>query len=165
MNANTNNRLWVLGSVVLVVAIVAMGWFLGVSPKLSEASAADQQRSAAEAQNIGHEAELASIKKQYEQLPELKQQLGVLRKALPAGDDLSTFLGELHRLEQSNGVSLTDFGANDAQPYAPIADPVTAISTTNPLVTAQNFVAIPVKLSVVGDQAKVMKFIERVADG
>jgi Tfp pilus assembly protein PilO len=163
--SNTNNRLWVIGSVLLIAAIVAMGWFLGVSPKLAEAGAADQQRVAAEAQNVEHEKEVAVIKKQYEQLPELKEQLAVLRSAVPGDDELSTFLGELHQLEQSNGVALLSFTASDAQPYTPVKKPVTTVSTTNPLVTADNFVAIPVKLEVAGDPAKIMDFIEGVQTG
>lgn len=165
MNANSNNRLWVLGSAILVVAVVAMGWFLGVSPKLSEANTANQQRVTAEAQNVVHETEVATIKKQFEQLPELKQQLGVLRQAVPAVDDLSRFLGELHSLEQANGVKVTDFGSTDAQPYTPIAKPVTQISTTNPLVTADNFVAIPITLAVTGEQANIMTFINGLQTG
>jgi Tfp pilus assembly protein PilO len=165
MYANTNNRLWIVGSALLVVAIIAMGWFLGVSPKLSEAGTADQQRVTAEAQNVVHEKEVATIKKQYEQLPELKGQLSVLREALPTNDDLSTFLGELHQMEQSNGVVLTSFVASDAKPYAPVVKPVTDVSTTNPLVKPENFVAIPVELDVVGDEANVMDFIEGVQTG
>lgn len=165
MYTKTNNRLWILGAALLVVVIVAMGWFLGVSPKLSEAGTADQQRAAAEAKNVIHEKEVATIKKQYEQLPELKSQLTALREALPTNDDLSTFLGELHQKEQSNGVVLTSFVASDAKPYAPVVKPATDVSTTNPLVTPENFVAIPIELDVVGAQANIMNFIEGVQIG
>jgi Tfp pilus assembly protein PilO len=82
----------------LVVAIVAMGWFLGVSPKLAEAATAGQQKAAAEAQNVVHESEIAVIKKQFDQLPALKSQLAVLRAAVPEGSGMSAFLDELHAL-------------------------------------------------------------------
>ena len=100
MIANTSSRMWVLGAGLLTVAIVAMGWFLGVAPKLDQADAADQQRADVAAQNVVHQNEVTKIKKQYEQLPQLKSELAVLRSAVPADDDLSTFLGELHELEQ-----------------------------------------------------------------
>ena len=191
MNAQASNRLWVIGAVLLTAAIVAMGWFLGVSPKLGEAAAADQQRSTVVDQNVAHERETAKIKKQYEQLPELKTQLAVLRAAVPAGDDLSTFLGELHQLEQQNQVSLTSFSAGDGQPYVPPAAPAatdakagtdatteaaksaaeTATSTpavpgsTSPLVTADNFVAIPVTVMVTGSHEQAMNFIQGLQSG
>ena len=192
MNAQASNRLWVIGAVILTVAIVAMGWFLGVSPKLGEAAAADQHRADVAAQNEAHEAETARIKKQYEQLPELKAQLAVLRAAVPAGDDLSTFLGELHQLEQQTQVSLTSFSAGDGQPYVPPAAPeakdakagtdaatdaaknaakpaantATAVpGATSPLVTADNFVAIPVTVMVTGSHEQAMNFIQGLQSG
>ncbi|GAB3028559.1 hypothetical protein GCM10027052_00120 [Parafrigoribacterium mesophilum] len=165
MNASASNRLWVIGSMVLVVAIIAMGWFLGVSPKLAEAATAGDQRVAAEAQNVVHQRELEAIKKQFETLPELKTQLAVLRAAVPSGDAMSAFLDELHALEQANAVTLTDFKANDGQPYTPVKDALTTVSTTNPLITAENFVAIPVTLTVSGSTSNVMSFINGVQTG
>ena len=183
MIANTSTRMWVLGAGLLTVAIAAMGWFLGISPKLDEAGVADQQRAGVVAQNVVHEREVAKIKKQYEQLPQLKSELAVLRAAVPANDDLSTFLGELHALEQQSQVSLTNFTASDGQPYTPVKSTEKAVTTgkttstsktggtvnapitTNPLVTPENFVAITVNVTVTGDQPRVMNFIEGVQTG
>ena len=186
MIANTSSRMWVLGAGLLTVAIVAMGWFLGVAPKLDQADAADQQRADVAAQNVVHQNEVTKIKKQYEQLPQLKSELAVLRSAVPADDDLSTFLGELHELEQQNQVSLTSFTAKDGLPYAPAGgtgktstdksvspnkteSPGTALgtakATTSPLVTPDNFVAITVGVTVTGTQPQVMDFIEGLQTG
>lgn len=162
---NTNTRLWIIGSMLLVIAILAMGWFLGVAPKLAEAATAGQQQSEAEAQNVVHEREIAVIKKQFDQLPALKSQLAVLRAAVPAGNGMSAFLDELHALEQQNQVSLTDFKAGDGQPYTPVKSTTLTASTTNPLVTPDNFVAIQVGVTVTGDDANIMRFIDGVQTG
>ena len=162
---NTNTRLWIIGSMLLVIAILAMGWFLGVAPKLAEAAIAGQQQSEAEAQNVVHEREIAVIKKQFDQLPALKSQLAVLRAAVPAGNGMSAFLDELHALEQQNQVSLTDFKAGDGQPYTPVKSTTLTASTTNPLVTPDNFVAIQVGVTVTGDDANIMRFIDGVQTG
>lgn len=161
----TNNRLWLIGSILLSVAIVAMGWFIGVSPKLSEAANASTQLATVEAQNVVHEAEVVAIKKQYEQLPALQAELATLREAVPADDQLSTFLGELHSLEQKNDVSVTDFTASDGQEYAPIESTVPALNITNPMITKDNFVAIKVDVEVSGENANVMNFIEGLQTG
>ena len=50
---------------------------------------------------------------------------------------MSAFLDELHALEQQNQVSLTDFKAGDGQPYTPVKSTVSAVSTTNPLITPE----------------------------
>lgn len=166
MFTNTNNRLWIVGSAILTIAVLVMGWFLGVSPKLDEASNADQQRTQVEAQNVVHEQDVKTVKKQFEQLPALKGQLSIVRAAVPKDDDLSTFLGELHALEQANGVSLTTFTSADGRPYTPVkSTTASTVSTTNPLITPDNFVAIPVTLAVTGDQPSVMNFMQGLQNG
>ena len=165
MNTNSSTKLWIIGSMLLIVAIVAMGWFLGVSPKLAEAATAGQQQSEAEAQNVVHESEIAVIKKQFDQLPALKSQLAVLRAAVPDGSGMSAFLDELHALEQQNQVTLTDFKTGDGQPYTPVKGTVGTVSTTNPLITPDNFVAIPVSVTVSGDNANIMRFVDGVQTG
>jgi len=165
VNATTNNRLWIIGSMALVLAIIAMGWFLGVSPKLSEAASASDQRTAAEAQNLTQEREVAKIKKQYERLPELQAELATVRAAVPSGGAMSALLDELHSLEQQNNVTLTDFTAGDAQPYTPVESTSPRLVTTNSLVTAENFVAIDVSVSVTGDESRVMNFINGLQTG
>lgn len=162
---NSNNRLWIFGSMSLCVAILAMGWFLGVSPKLAEAATAADQLSTAEAQNVVHEREIAVIKKQFEQLPELKSQLAVLRASIPADDALSSLLGELHSLEQQNKVTLKNFKAGDGQAYTPVKSSAGTVSTTNPLVTPENFVAIQVIVNVEGANANLMNFIQGLQTG
>ncbi|GAA1207325.1 type 4a pilus biogenesis protein PilO [Rhodoglobus aureus] len=156
-----NNRLWMIIAGVIGVAIFALGWFIGVAPKIDEMNAAGEQRTAVETQNQLHEARLAQLKEEFEQLDSFKLELKSAQALLPPGDELSSFLGELHRLEASSGVVLTEFGAGDGQAY--IAAP--SSGTTNPLVTDQNFIAIPINLSVTGSRAQVIEFLSDLQFG
>lgn len=205
-----NNRLWVLCTFIVVAAVVAMGWLIGVSPKLDEASANKDELSMVEMQNTVHQANLARIKKEYEQLDSLKAQLASLRQQLPASDDLSTFIGELHALEQKSKVTITSITTGDGQPYvAAVGTAAKGASTgaTNTgaaaaggtgagasaagaktdgssddktsdgkndakaddpgkgLVTQDNFVAIPIGLTLDGTRAQVMNFIDELQNG
>lgn len=155
-----NNKFWLLIAGVLGVVILAMGWFLGVSPKLDEMAAANDQRASVEQQNRLHEAKLAELKKQFKDLDNLKADLTEAQLGLPPGDELSTFLGQLHQLEAASGVSLTKFAASDGQRY--IAAPG---ATVNPAITADNFVAITIDLTVAGTQAQVMNFVSDLQYG
>lgn len=155
-----NNKLWLLIAGVAGVAVLALGWFLGVSPKLDEMSAANEQRSSVDAQNVLHEQRLAALKKDFEQIDTLKQQLAEAQQSLPPGDDLSTFLGELHALEGTSGVVLTSFGAGDGLKYVAAPGEV-----TDPLVTADNFIAIPIDLTVQGTRPQVIEFISDLQYG
>ncbi|GAA3731604.1 hypothetical protein GCM10022239_05250 [Leifsonia bigeumensis] len=155
-----NNKLWLVIAGIAGVAVLALGWFLGVAPKFDEMSAANEQRASVDAQNVLHQKKLDALKKEFTQLDLLKEQLAAAQASLPPGDDLSTFLGELHDLEASSGVVLTSFSAGDGQSY--VAAPG---ETTDPLVTADNFVAIPIDLTVDGTRPQVIEFINDLQYG
>ena len=156
-----NNKFWFLIAGVVGVAVLALGWFLGLSPKLDEMSAANEQRTSVETQNRLHEAKLAELKKEFKQLDTLKAQLVDAQASLPPGDELSTFLGELHSLEASSGVVLTSFSAGDGENY--VAAPGTG--SESPLVTEKNFIAIPIDLAVQGTRPQVIAFLSDLQYG
>lgn len=155
-----NNRIWMLLAAVVSVGIIALGWFLGVSPKLDEVSMADQQRASVEDQNKIHEVRLAKMKEQFAQIDELRAELAALQRALPPGDELPAFLGQLHELEGTSGVLLTRFMASDAQKYLPAEG-----AATDPLVTGENFVTVTIGLTVEGSREQVIKFVNDLQYG
>jgi Tfp pilus assembly protein PilO len=155
-----NNKFWLLIAGILGVAILAMGWFLGVSPKLDEMSAANDQRASVEAQNKLHEAKLKQLEEQFAKLDELKAELAAAQLGLPPGDELSTFLGQLHELESTSGATLTKFTASEGQRYIAAGGAV-----TSPLVTADNFIAITIDLTVEGSRDQVIDFMSDLQYG
>lgn len=156
-----NNKFWFLIAGVIGVAILALGWFLGVSPKFDEMNSANEQRATVEAQNKLYEAKLVELRKEFQQLDSLKAELAVAQMSLPPGDMLSSFLGELHRLESSSGVVLTSFSAGDGQNY--VAAP--GVGVESPLVTTANFIAIPIDLTVQGTRPQVITFLNNLQYG
>lgn len=155
-----NNKLWLVIAGVAGVAVLALGWFLGVSPKLDEMSAANEQKTSVDAQNVVHQKKLDSLKTEFAQLDSLKEQLAAAQESLPPGDDLSTFLGELHALEASSGVVVTSFSAGDGLNYVPAPG-----EKTDPLITADNFIAIPINLTVQGTRPQVIDFLSDLQYG
>lgn len=123
------NRIWVLGAVLLVGVAVVLGWMLGISPKLDEARTAKEERISVETQNTGYEAQLTTLKKQFESIGDLKDELAELRQAVPSGADIPVLVGQLDSIAEDHGVTLTSINVSDAQPYtptiaaAPAADP------------------------------------------
>ncbi|MBB5632936.1 Tfp pilus assembly protein PilO [Cryobacterium mesophilum] len=155
-----NNKLWMVIAGIAGIAVLALGWFLGISPKLDEMSASNEQKASVDAQNVLHQKKLDSLKAEFAQLDTLKEQLVGAQASLPPGDDLSTFLGELHALEGSSGVVLTSFSAGDGMNY--VAAPG---ETTDPLITADNFIAIPINLAVQGTRPQVIDFLSDLQYG
>lgn len=194
------NRIWVIGAVLLIGVTGFLGWMLGISPKLSEARAADEERVSVETQNVGYEAQVATLKTQFESIGKLKSELAALQLAVPNAADIPAFVTQLDVISQQHQVTLTDITVNDAQPYVPVvvaapvaetaapvasdaaaaaeAAPVVApvaptaldlgaalAPTPSPLVTAANFVSVPVSLTVDGSYGSVLDFLEGLQKG
>lgn len=192
-----NNRLWVLGAVVLTIGVVISGWFLGIQPKLAEASAADLQRLSAVELNATNQITLAQLKEQFETLDELEAELGKVQRAVPYRLDSPQMLADVSALAASTGVTVDsvvigdplpygapapavvesvpegteapeDSGTTDgteaeseeaAEPVAPApGGPVSPPAVTDSRITASNFVAVPVTISVGGSYPAVQAF-------
>lgn len=189
-----NNRLWVLGTMVVVVAVAAMGWFFGISPKLDEASANDSDRENVELQNDLQEIKLIQIKGEYERIDEVSAELAAMRAVVPSDSDLSTFIGELHALEQKSKVAITRIASNDGVPYVAPPDPnldaamTAANALTDPdekkaavekaqadadaaqgpgrgMIDETNLVLIPIDIEVKGSRAQVVDFVNSLQNG
>lgn len=111
------NRLWTLGAVVVMIAVIAGGWFLGIQPQLDAGGAANQTRQTVEAQNAQSAATLVALKKDYSGIGALKHQLAQLRQSVPSTAAMSAFVTELDTLAGSYGVSVTSISVSDALPY------------------------------------------------
>jgi hypothetical protein len=187
-----NNRLWIIATAMISIAVLALGWFLGISPQLAQANAADAQRASVEAENQVHEVELQSLKKQFTGIQKLRDELEELRIALPNSPELSTFVAEIVDLKNKYGVSVTSFSMAPAIHYASIdpvpgptaapapvdpsatpspsesaapTPPVVTATSPNPLVTPDNFVAIQVTLKVQGVDPGLSQFLDDLQHG
>lgn len=160
-------RLWTLGSIVLIIALVAGTWFVGISPRLAEAAKANTERAGVEMLNAKHTATLAALKDQFEDLSESKAELEELRLAVPASDDSAALLRQLHSLARSAGVTVIEVTLSSPERFAAPAEPpaepelAAALGSVNP----ENFLVIPLEQTVVGEQAAVMNYIAALQAG
>lgn len=117
------NRLWLIGSVLLMVVAVALGWFVGVAPQLSAIASADVQRAQVQQLNARHQATLARLKKDFAQLGVLQGRLADLSGSVPGDSASSAFVDEVDSVAASAGVTVTGVSIADAQPYVPVSPP------------------------------------------
>jgi Tfp pilus assembly protein PilO len=175
------HRILSLLSILVMVIIPLAGWFLVAQPQLDAAAQADQQRTETEGQTQASAAVVAQLKADSAKLPELNDDLNELRTSIPAEVDSDGYIDGLDALAQVTGVVITgltvdqptayvqadvpvppaaDPAATDA-PVAPVVDPdVNPAIVTSPLITTDNFVAIPVTLELSGDWAPVLNFVD-----
>ena len=149
-------RLWVIGTAIGAVLLLALGWFLGVQPRLAAASTADADRESVEQINAGYEATLVELRELSDRLPELQGELDAIRVELPQEPELSTFLGQLNALAVETGVSINEVTAN-----SPVL--------IDPELVAQagvtGFVEVPVTISVLGGTEGIEAFLRAAQFG
>jgi hypothetical protein len=111
----SNNRIWILGTVVISIAVLVLGWFLGLQPRLAEAAAASAERVSVEQQNAARANQIEKLKSDFAGLDAVAAELQSLRESLPASADYTGFLNQLNDIAKENSATLTAFA-----PAAPV---------------------------------------------
>lgn len=152
--------------------MIIAGWLVGIAPQLADASSANANRAAVLKQNAANEVILRKLKADYIGIDGLRKELSVLKLAVPSSGEISTFVTELNQIANRHRVTVRSISVNDAKAYAPaVSTPGGGTSeasipvTTNPRITSNNFIVIPVQFSVTGDYSKVLDFVHEVQVG
>ncbi|TAL42154.1 MAG: hypothetical protein EPN91_09080 [Salinibacterium sp.] len=144
-----SSRIWILGTALVAVGIVLLGYFLGISPQISAGFDARSQRATVDEENKVHRKELARLREQFASIDAMEQQLADLQVAVPSDIALARFVGELNRASATNQVSFDAMTVGDAQAYLPTlapgpAAPPSEATTPSPTPTAAGETAAPV---------------------
>jgi Tfp pilus assembly protein PilO len=126
----SNNRLWIIGTALLVVATVALGWLLGISPQLKEAAKAASDTAAVDAQNVVNNAELERLKKQFAQIDDIRAEVDELNVSVPPTLDITSFLRQIDALATEHGVTVQGVTPTDAATFVPSEDEAAAETET-----------------------------------
>ncbi len=101
------DRLWMVGGAVGAVLLLAIGWFLFVSPQKAQTSSLQDQLAATQVRQTVLQHRLGDLRRQNSRMPQFLAQLARDRKALPTTSNLSNFLRELQAAGDSTSVSVT----------------------------------------------------------
>lgn len=174
-----SNRLWVLGTVLVSIALVVLGWVLGISPRLAEAGIAVTERQNVELQNQAQEAALALLKQQYEELDELEEELDDIQSSIPSKPATSEFFDQVLTTASAAGVAVEEIAALEGAIYGGSVDP--AAATDSELVQpadgsaapdptldgslANRFFTIGVSIKVLGGADQVFSLVSALQEG
>ena len=120
-------RKWSLMAAVLVLAILAAGWFLLISPKRGEAAVLRADTVTQDEANDRLLQQLEVLKAQQEDLPRQRARLAVLGTQIPDNPALPTMIRDLTKAGRKVGVSIDTMAPAvpvpvvAAQPVAPVA--------------------------------------------
>jgi len=163
-------QIWALITVVVVIALVAGGYFLGVAPLLQQQASADADRRAARAVNDGLEAEIAQLQLAKSDVDEYQSLASDYEELIPGKVDSQRFIRGLDALAAANGVTISELKIDEFIPYsAPVADDQFDEKApppyTNDRITDKNFVIVPFSLTVDGGWAESLNFVHLLQFG
>ena len=113
------NRLWIIGAGLAMVAVMVMGWFLGIQPQLSSATTASDNLATTQTQNAASSASIAKLKSDFEGITKLTQDVATLRESVPSSAQISAFVTELDSLAGIHQVEVKSIAISDAKAYTP----------------------------------------------
>lgn len=164
-----SNRIWILGTAVVVVAVLALGYLLGISPKLTELAAAEAQLQAVRAQNAQHQADLTALREEFEHIDELRDQLDELETAIPSHLGLPDFIRQLNTLAAATGVTIDSIDTGQPQTYNPPAVPGTMLDEDGNVVelppAPANLLTVNILIKVKGSALGVQLFNDGLQKG
>ncbi len=127
----SGNRVWIVGSVIAIVVVLALGWLLGASPLLQAAALADSDRASVQAQNNVQEAVLAQLRAKHDRIGQLEAELAELRQAVPSEVQIEDFIDLVDKITTEAGGKIETITVAEPLPYGADGagtDPATSTS-------------------------------------
>lgn len=125
-------KIWILASSIVMIGILALGWFVGIDPQLQAKAATDEQRASVEAQNDATELAIGRLKGDFENIDALRTELAGLRSSVPATGDLAAFLTQLDNLAKASETTVTALNVSEAVEYTAPATAVEVVPEAEP---------------------------------
>jgi Tfp pilus assembly protein PilO len=125
-------RIWMIVGALGVVGVLALGWFLGVSPQLDRAAAADAARTGLEQQNVQSAAHLDVLKKQSAQLSALDAKVTSLQQLVPPSPSLASFYSQTAAVAATTGVVVSGISTDEAMLYGTTSTDGAAPASSTP---------------------------------
>ena len=157
---------WIAFTVLAVVAVLAAGWFLLVSPKRADADTLSQQAAVQVTANSTLQTQLAVLKSQAKNLPQQQAKLSAVAAKIPDNTAEPSLIRALDAAATAAGVELVSIAP--AQPVAVVAPatvaaPVKGAAGAAPQAAAASaglLQSITVSINVVGSYFQVEQFFD-----
>jgi Tfp pilus assembly protein PilO len=144
IGAARRDRLWAGGGALAAVGLLAIGWFLLISPQSEQTARLAADADAAQQRLIPLRHRLVELRQQNGKLAEYEARLARGRQALPTTSGLTDFLRELETAGTAAGVTVTSV--------------VVGAPTQTPVAGAKLY-ALPITLTGTGTVAQCDEFL------
>lgn len=109
-------RVWSFATVLIIIVVVALGWFLGISPKLAEAARYESDRLAVQGQNEVTRAVIAQLEADFENIVALREELATLRAEFPTQAEYDDAVQEFITAILAEDLVLQNLQINEPSP-------------------------------------------------
>jgi Tfp pilus assembly protein PilO len=149
----TKLRQWSVATAVVVVAVLAGGWFLLVSPQRSHASQLRKQAASVESSNATLQTQVDELRAQERNLPAQQAWLAQFAERIPNNPGLPALIRQLSSAADSAGVDL-----NSLSPGPPALVSQTQSSGAVTLPTSSSLAQISVAITANGPYFNLEQF-------
>jgi hypothetical protein len=159
-----NNRIWILGTAIVCVGAILLGWFIGIQPRVNSIAANSVALVEAQGTIEQNRAKLETLKQQFSQIDEVRTELAALRVSLPADGAYQSFIDELSVIASESNATFTGYTWSAPSYYVAPADAKgdKAAVPTNP----NSLLVIPITIQAKGSTLKsVLDFLHGVEFG
>lgn len=161
-----STRIWTFAAAMLMIVVVALGWFLGASPKLADAARFDAERRSVEAQNDLARATIAQLEADFAQIDDLRDDLRLLRSEFPTQAEYDTVIEAFLRGMITEGLVLQNVVVNEPAPTSAVApaegeQPVVEVDGDGELPTG-SLLRVTASITVAGSLDQLLAYIDRL---
>ncbi|MDX2024739.1 hypothetical protein [Microcella sp.] len=163
------SRIWSFAAVLIMIAVVALGWFLGISPRLADAARFEIERQNVEAQNTVARAAIAQLQADFDNIDELLDELEGLREEFPTDAHYDVAIQELLTRLLSAGLGLQNIAINEPAPTTPLVlqegeEPPAAEIDGGGILPAGSLLSVPVTVTVTGSLSSILNYIQALQE-
>jgi Tfp pilus assembly protein PilO len=164
---NGGIRTWAIACGAGMAIVLAGGWFLGVQPQVAAAATTAQNATNIESQNQATQIKLAELSKAAAKLDTMQATNAALLKSVPTILKPNTFIRRVNEVAALDGVTVVSVNTSDSVAYtSPVvvggSDGVKAFAIANPAITAANFTAVPIVVTVTGTSTATAQFMHDI---
>lgn len=163
-------QVWGLITVVVVLALVAGGYFLGAAPLLDAQAKSESARKEAVAANETLQADINRLKLAEEDLDEYVSVAAELEQLIPDTVDSQRYIRQLNAIAAAAGVTISEITIDNFLTYSPQGGDGTETDAapapyTDGRINDENFVVVPLTVTVEGGWNEAVNFMHGVQYG
>lgn len=166
MRTTTTDRIWIGGGALVAVVLLAVAWFVFISPQNATTESMGNEVEMAEAKVVSARERLVELRKQNENLDEYLLKLERDRAALPVDSGMPDFLRHLQAAGDKTGVAINGLVVGSPTKITVASGTIYYLPLTlNAAGSAANLESLLNELQQVQPRAALMTSVDMAATG